>query len=61
MGFMVSRDVQSAVRNPLCVIRESEYLDGLLRPPVMMGWLRTHGAAHREPPPPAQIVCRAIL
>ena len=52
MGFRVSRGVQSAVRNLLRVIRKSEYLDGLLRPPVTMGWLRTHGAAHWEPPPP---------
>jgi len=27
---------------------------------VTTGWLRMHGAAHREPPP-AQKVCRAIL
>lgn len=66
MGFMVSRGVQSAVRNPLCVIRKSEYPDSRLRlsvfacfrlcppvmtdPPAITGWLRMHGAAHREPP-----------
>lgn len=34
MGFMVSRGVQSAVRNLLRVIRKSEYLDGRLCPSV---------------------------
>lgn len=50
MGFIVSRDVQSAVRNLLRVIRKSEYLDGLLCSPVTIGWLRMHRAAHRELP-----------
>ena len=61
MGFMVSRGVQSAVRNLLRVIRKSEYLDGRLCPPVTIGWLRMHGAAHREPPPRTNSVSRDTL